>query len=191
VLILKAMNTCDALLSRACGLAWPFGPLLDALDLLPDAAVLDIGAGEGGLLENLRRRGHTGLLIGLDTKPGPGVQSGEAGALPFADAYFDAALMVRALLHVADPQRALAVAVQGAAHLAAFWARFGPPEAESADANTQQLLSSWPFERLDLVVPALLEPQMVRDLAASYGLPAAVSADLPGHLHLAVFRLSC
>jgi len=89
VLILKAMNTRDALLSRACGLAWPFGPLLDALDLLPDAAVLDIGAGKGGLLENLRRRGHTGLLIGLDTKLGSGVQSGEAGALPFADAYFD------------------------------------------------------------------------------------------------------
>jgi len=70
-------------------------------------------------------------------------------------------------------------------------ARFGPPEAESADASTERQLSSWPFERLDLMVPTLLEPQTVHDLVTSYDLPAAVSADLPDQFHLAVFRLSC
>lgn len=156
------MNARDALLSRACGQSWPFGPLLDALDLPPTAAVLDIGAGAGDLLEHLRQRGHTGPLVGLDVQPGPGVQSGEAEMLPFLDAYFDAALLVRMLLHVTNPQRALAeamrvlkpggtlaVAVQGAAHLAGFWAHFGPSAAESADAVTGRLLSLRPFERLD------------------------------------------
>lgn len=166
--------------------------------------MLDIGAGEGDLLERLRRRGHTGPLVGLDVQPGPGVQSGEAEALPFADAHFDAVLLVRMLLHVTNPQRTLAeamrvlkpgemlvVAVQGAAHLAGFWALFDPLAVESADTATERLLASWPCERLDLLVPALLEQKVVRALAASYGLPAVnVSAVLPDRLHLAVFRLS-
>ncbi len=83
--------------------------------------------------------------------------------LPFADAHFDAALLIRVLLYVADPQQALAeawqvlspggtmvVAVQGAAHLAAFWALFGSPEGESADAATRRQLAPWLFDRLDL-----------------------------------------
>ncbi|UWX63247.1 class I SAM-dependent methyltransferase [Deinococcus rubellus] len=199
------MNARDALLSRACGQNWPFGPLLAALNLPATAAVLDIGAGEGELLKNLRRRGHTGPLVGLDVHPGPGVQSGGAEALLFADAHFDATLLVRTLLHVTNPQRAVAqairvlnpggmlvVAAQGAAHLAGFWALFDPPAAESADTLTERLLVPWPCERLDLVIPAVLEPEMVRLLAASYDLPAVnVSAALPDRLHLAVFRLIC
>lgn len=183
------MNVRDALLSRACGQSWPFGPLLDALGFPPAAAVLDIGADEGDLLEELRRRGNTGPLVGFDVQPGLGVQSGEAEALPFADVHFDTVLLVRTLLHVADPQRALAealrvlklggtlvVAVQGAV--------------QSADAATKRLLSSWPCERLDLVIPILLELEVVRLLAASYDLPAVnVSVAVPDHLHLAVLWL--
>lgn len=40
----------DALLSRLAGVAWPTGPLPDALALLPEADVLDVGAGAGVLL---------------------------------------------------------------------------------------------------------------------------------------------
>ncbi|AZI43713.1 class I SAM-dependent methyltransferase [Deinococcus psychrotolerans] len=72
--------------------------------------MLDIGAGEGQLLERLRQRGHSGLLISLDPVQRPGQVAGHAENLPFPSAQFDAALLIRVLLHVPAPARALAEA---------------------------------------------------------------------------------
>ena len=195
--------TRDALLSRLCAQAWPVDPLLDALKLNTDLAVLDIGAGDGGLLKRLRRRGHKGPLIGLDPQPGPGIHTGYAEHLPFPKAHFDVVLLIRTLLHVADPAQALAearrvlkpggqliVAVQGAQHLAAFWARYGSPE-EGADAVTARLLPGHDFRRLDLRLPVMLSIHGAWALARSYDLPALPVAEaLRTELHLAVFTQS-
>jgi SAM-dependent methyltransferase len=194
--------TRDALLSRLCGQCWPFDPLLDALTLNTDWAVLDIGAGNGELLARLRTRKHSGPLTGLDPQPGPGVQAGRAERLPFVDDSFGIVFLVRTLLHVTDPDRALAearrvlrpgglliVAVQGTHHLAAFWTLYGPAR-ESADAATARLLTGQDFGRLDLRLPIRLSPQDASALARSYNLPTLpMSDDLQTEWHLAVFVL--
>ncbi|AWN23724.1 methyltransferase [Deinococcus irradiatisoli] len=198
---MDALGERDALLSRRCGQLWPYQPLLGAVQLSADADVLDIGAGNGALLTLLRERGAAGRLVGLDPRAGPDVQLGRAEALPFPDGHFGAVFMVRSLLHSADPGRALAearrvlrpdgtliVAVQGAAHLAAFWSRYGPPS-PGADALTARQLAGWAFERLDTRLPVALSPQDAATLARTYALPPPGGRDtLTDHLHLAVFK---
>ncbi|TSA86711.1 methyltransferase domain-containing protein [Deinococcus detaillensis] len=194
----------DARLSRLAALAWPLDPLLGAFALPNTAAILDIGAGEGQLLERLRQRGHSGLLISLDPVPRPGQIAGHAENLPFPSAQFNAALLIRVLLHVTDPARALAeawrvlkvggqlmVAVQGSQHLASFWA-LAEPAAErlGAEEVITRLLTDWPFQRTDIVLPVLLTSQDVQGLAESYGLSLPVlGRDLPDQLQLVVFNL--
>ncbi|WP_420596130.1 class I SAM-dependent methyltransferase [Deinococcus sp.] len=192
----------DALLSHLSGQLWPFEPLLSALALPATADVLDIGAGAGRLLALLRMRGHSGQLAGLDPEPGPGVMRGRAEQLPFPGNHFDAAFFIRTLLHVVDFSQALAearcvlkpggrviVTVQGAGHLAAFWALFGPSD-EGADVATARLLTEWPFERLDIRLPVTLKTQDVWAIAESYAVPMLpVDTDLADHLHLTLFTL--
>jgi ubiquinone/menaquinone biosynthesis C-methylase UbiE len=100
----------DALLSRVAGVAWPEGPLLDALALSAAADVLDVGAGDGRLLAALRGCGRRGRRVGLDPAQVSGLLRDTAEALPFPDASFDAVRLVRVLAHLSDPARALAEA---------------------------------------------------------------------------------
>lgn len=93
---------------------------LDLADLTGDETVLDVGCGNGSYLAALHRRGHRGLVVGMDLSAGmlqsarasgsdgrqPVVQ-GDATALPFASASVDVALAMHMLYHVPDRARAL------------------------------------------------------------------------------------
>lgn len=179
----------DALLSRLASLDWPHGALLDALALDPAADVLDVGAGDGRLLTELRRRGQAGV----DPRPGGNVLAGRAEALPFPDASFDAALLVRVLAHLQDPAAALAearrvlrpgglllVAAHGPDHLSEVWRMLDHPPPLTADPP--------PAPTLDLHLPVTLTAADARALARSYGLELTPAGDFPlrGTLHLRV-----
>ncbi|MDP9765352.1 class I SAM-dependent methyltransferase [Deinococcus enclensis] len=175
----------DALLSRLAGVAWPAGPLLDALALLPEADVLDVGAGDGGLLRAWRARGHRGRLAGVDPAPGPGVQAGTAGALPFPEGAFDAALFVRSLSHVPDARGALrearrvlrpggqlVLAVHGAGHLRALWqAEGGAASGPGPEVALLDLLRAEGFTaaRRDVQAPVRLSRSQGTRLMELYG----------------------
>ncbi|RBO86537.1 class I SAM-dependent methyltransferase [Nocardia puris] len=95
----------------------PVSAVLGALALKGSEALADIGCGDGRFLADLRERGHRGRLVGLDSSAAmvtataqlPDVRAvlGEAEALPFDDAEFDATTARHMLYHVPDPQRAL------------------------------------------------------------------------------------
>ncbi|HEV8638260.1 MAG TPA: class I SAM-dependent methyltransferase, partial [Chloroflexota bacterium] len=72
-----------------------------------DESLLDVGCGPGLFLTYLRRAGHRGRLVGLDQSPGMIAEAGgglvgDAQALPFADAAFDAVSARHMLYHVPD-----------------------------------------------------------------------------------------
>src|SRR5262252_767974 len=84
--------------------------VLDVAQIASDAAVLDVGCGNGRYLAGLRARGHTGTLMGLDYSPGMAsvarsyapVAVADAQALPVRDAVVDVALCAHMLYHVPD-----------------------------------------------------------------------------------------
>jgi len=88
-----------------------------ALALDPAASLLDIGSGTGEFQRQLRAEGHTGRLCVLDASQAAvdaagAVQGaegflGDARALPFPDASFDAVTARHMLYHVPDPVRAI------------------------------------------------------------------------------------
>lgn len=95
------------------------GPLLDALEPLGGARLLDVACGPGHLAAAAAARGA--LAEGLDFAPTmvgrardlhPALRfvEGDAQSLPFEDASFDALACTFGLLHVAEPERALAEA---------------------------------------------------------------------------------
>jgi ubiquinone/menaquinone biosynthesis C-methylase UbiE len=93
------------------------GPLREALAGAPGPTLLDIGGGTGNYARALAAEGWEPVV--LDRSPemlaraaAKGLQTVEADAerLPFADASFDAAMLVAMLHHVADPPRAVAEA---------------------------------------------------------------------------------
>lgn len=176
----------DALLSRLAGTRWPYAPLFELLDLDPHADVLDVGAGDGAGLGTLAQRGHLGRAVGLDPQPAPGVQWGEAEALPFPDASFGAVLLVRVLGHVKEPQRALkeawralrpggrlVLASHGSGHLGEFWRAVGRPvsgpgpEQPLRTALQQAGLTAL---RLDIRCPLTLNVPDAQEMLRSYNL---------------------
>jgi SAM-dependent methyltransferase len=101
--------------------AQSIGPLLDALELKPGQTLLDVACGPGYVAAEAARRGAvvTGVdfsaaMVELARRRHPALQlrEGDAQALPFADASFDALAMNFGLLHLDQPQQALAEAAR-------------------------------------------------------------------------------
>jgi ubiquinone/menaquinone biosynthesis C-methylase UbiE len=85
---------------------------LVAAQVAPDAHVLDLGCGRGGVMERLRVR--AGFVAGLDPDecslrehraPVLSLSCGRAEALPYADETFDLICASWVLEHLAEPQR--------------------------------------------------------------------------------------
>jgi SAM-dependent methyltransferase len=91
--------------------------VLRAVGPEPGAALLDVGSGTGDFQRRLRAEGHTGRLCVLDLSQAAvdaaeavqGVEGflGDAQALPFPDATFDAVTARHMLYHVPDPVLAI------------------------------------------------------------------------------------
>lgn len=114
------------------------GPLLDAVGVRPGMSFLDVCCGPGYLAAEAARRGAdaTGVdfaapMVAEARRRFPGVTfaAGDAEALDFPDRSFDAAACAFGLLHLADPDRALAEArrVLAAGGRYAFTVWMGPP----------------------------------------------------------------
>ena len=92
------------------------GPLLEAVDLRPEIRLLDIATGPGYVAAAAAARGVR--VVGVDfsapmvarareLNPAVEFQEGDAEALSFADASFDAVVMNFGILHLARPERAV------------------------------------------------------------------------------------
>jgi ubiquinone/menaquinone biosynthesis C-methylase UbiE len=92
---------------------------LDLAGLSGDERVLEVGCGNGGYLGVLERRGHRGLVCGLDIAPGmlpaareraprAALMVGDAARVPFPGASFGCVLAMHMLYHVPDRPRAIA-----------------------------------------------------------------------------------
>jgi SAM-dependent methyltransferase len=114
------------------------GPLLDAAHVGANSDVLDIATGPGNVAAVARKRGAR--VIGLDISPAmvalarqrhPDIEfrEGDATALPFLDASFDALVMNFGILHLGRPEQAIAEAARllrpGGRFAFSAWA---PPE---------------------------------------------------------------
>jgi len=114
--------------------------LLDAAGAATGTRVLDVACGPGFVAEAAARRGAA--VVGLDfaaamiatarqRHPALAFQEGDAEALPFDDASFDAVVMNFGVLHLARPEAALAEALRvlrpGGRYAFTVWA--GPDQA--------------------------------------------------------------
>lgn len=95
------------------------GPLLDAVHAGPDVRLLDVACGPGFIAAAAAARGA--MVTGLDFSsamisearrrhPSITFREGDAEALPFDDAGFDAVVMNFGMLHLARPEAAMAEA---------------------------------------------------------------------------------
>jgi ubiquinone/menaquinone biosynthesis C-methylase UbiE len=105
-------------------------PLLEAANVSDGMSVLDVGCGPGYVSAACRERGAipTGLdfsseMVGIAKKMFPQIEffEGDAQELPIADARFDRVLANFALLHLSEPERAMAEACR----VLKFGGRFG------------------------------------------------------------------
>ncbi|MGH9297560.1 MAG: class I SAM-dependent methyltransferase [Acidimicrobiales bacterium] len=92
---------------------------LDLAGLTGDETVVDIGCGNGRYLAALEKRGHSGLVVGLDISvgmlavarsgaPHASVAEADATALPLRSGTVDCALAMHMLYHVPEPELAVA-----------------------------------------------------------------------------------
>ena len=90
--------------------------VLDQAGLDGTETILDVGCGSGTYLAELRRRGHTGMIVGLDQSAAMVLRANayastavaDAQALPLGDDSVDVVLCLHMLYHVADLPRAVA-----------------------------------------------------------------------------------
>lgn len=93
--------------------------LLDELRILHPDSILDVGCGEGFMLEKMRIAGIADALEGIDVRndaieigralhPELTLRQGSIYALPYADAAFDVVVCSEVLEHLERPEEALA-----------------------------------------------------------------------------------
>lgn len=96
-------------------------PLLDSANVSANMSVLDVGCGPGYVSAAASERGAKPIgldfsaeMIAIAKKMWPRIEfrEGDAQNLPFADATFDRVVANFALLHLANPQRAMAEAAR-------------------------------------------------------------------------------
>lgn len=94
-------------------------PLLDAAQVRAGARVLDVASGPGYVAAAAAQRGaivaaldFSGAMVEMARSQNPGIEfrEGDAEALPFPEASFDAVVMNFGMLHLAQPERAVAEA---------------------------------------------------------------------------------
>jgi len=96
-------------------------PILDTLDVTEGCRLLDVACGTGALSAAARRRGSivTGIdfaaeMIGQASRKHPGIvfEEGDAMALSFDDASFDVVVCSFGILHLEEPELAVAEALR-------------------------------------------------------------------------------
>ncbi len=140
---------------------------LQMLELRPGDSVLDVGCGPGNFTRAFARASFDGLAVGLDASrtmldqaarehnpPNLRYVRGDAGALPFPDASFDAVCCFAALYFIAEPLQAIdemvrVLAPGGRMALLASVSR-GPVPAGTVDAIVRPLSGTRIFGRRDL-----------------------------------------
>jgi len=94
-------------------------PLLDAAQVRAGARVLDVASGPGYAAAVAAQRGaqvtaldFSGAMVEMARSQNPGIEfrEGDAAELPFKDGSFDAVVMNFGMLHLAQPERAVAEA---------------------------------------------------------------------------------
>jgi ubiquinone/menaquinone biosynthesis C-methylase UbiE len=111
-------------------------PLLDVVEVSDKMSILDVGSGPGYVSAAAAERGATAVgldfssaMIAIARKKFPRISfhEGDAQNLPFDDKTFDRVVANFALLHLAEPERALAEALRVLKHGGKFgfttWAR--------------------------------------------------------------------
>lgn len=92
------------------------GPLLDSTNVAANVSVLDVGCGPGYVSGAAAERGATPIGLDFSTEmiaiaktmwPRIEFREGDAQSLPFADETFDRVVANFALLHLAEPERAM------------------------------------------------------------------------------------
>jgi ubiquinone/menaquinone biosynthesis C-methylase UbiE len=168
---------------------------LQMLELQPGDSVLDVGCGPGNFTRAFARACFDGLTVGLDASrtmldqaarehnpPNVRYVRGDAAALPFPDASFDAVCCFAALYFIAEPLTAIdemvrVLAPGGRIALLASVSR-GPVPAGAVDAIVRPLSGTRIFGRDDLT-GALADRRLVAIDQHVAGLAQFVSARRP------------